>query len=283
MENSLTSFLLKTLSPIVRILIKHGIPYRSCVEIIKWVYINEGFKTLGDKGKRATATKVSHVAGIRREDVNAFKNMKEPGLDPEVLKHRNKVLTILTKWNTDPEFSFKSKEEAKVLSLDEDLEIKLSFRNLCKKYGQDHYRASLKKSLVKSGCAEITEDNKIKCLRQSYVPQEGIEATKEKVAILANALSRQMETGIHNLENHGEKDFFQQSTFTDFPILKKNKKKLISMSTNRCIKFFKNLEQECLQKIEIVPDESNEELLNSDEVCQQRFGFGLYYFEEDFD
>ena len=284
MEKALTSFLLKTLSPIVRILIKYGIPYRSCVEIIKWVYIKEGFNNLGEGGKKATATKVSHVTGIRREDVNDFKKMDEPGMDPTAVQHRNKVVTILTKWNTDPEFSFKTKNEAKVLSLDEDLGTNLSFRNLCKKYGQEHYRASLIKTLIDVGCAEVTEDGRnIKCIRASYIPQEGLDATKEKVRILSKAVSRQMKTGIHNLEHSGKEDYFQQTTFTDFPILKKDKEAFIALTTNRCIQFIKDLEKDCLQKFEIIPSETNEELLDSEDILNERLGFGLYYFEEDFD
>jgi hypothetical protein len=281
MEKTLISFLLKTLSPIVRILIKYGIPFRNCVEIMKWVYINEGYNTLGENGKKATATKVSHVTGIRREDVNSFKVMDEPGKNPEALQNRNKVVTILTKWNTDPEFSYKSKNEAKTLSLDEDLNTDLSFRNLCKKYGQEHYRASLIKTLIDAGCAKITDDGKIKCLRSSYIPQEGLEASEEKVRILSKAVSRQLNTGLHNLNHIGKDDFFQQTTFTDFPILKKDKKKLLVLSTNRCIKFFKQLEKECLQKFEVIPDNKNSELLDSEEVLHERLGFGLFYFEED--
>ena len=77
METSLKKILalatLRILSPLIRILLRNGVPLGAFADLAKWAYVDVAFREFGIKGRKQTTSRVSVRVGAISDEQAARK------------------------------------------------------------------------------------------------------------------------------------------------------------------------------------------------------------------
>lgn len=168
MADDLRSVLLASarllLRPIVRVLLRGGVPFREFSELAKFTYVEIATKEFGIRGRPTNVSRTAILTGLNRRDVARIRNA-EPleMLEPVFMSHGSR---ILSGWHLDPAYR-DARGEPLRLALEGPAP---SFQALVRQHAPDLPHIALFKELSAAGALELREDGSLQVMMRSYIP-----------------------------------------------------------------------------------------------------------------
>ena len=102
-EHKLQAAVVRLLKPLIRILLRNGIPYGVFEELARWTYVDVAFQESSLPGRKLTDSRISIVTGLSRKEVSRLKSIAAPE-DNEAGPRFSRVARIIGGWLRDPRF-----------------------------------------------------------------------------------------------------------------------------------------------------------------------------------
>ena len=267
MEKAISSALFKLMRPLIRILLRNGIPFRTFAEMAKRIYVQVAAEEFNIEGRKPSVSRVSVITGLSRKEISRV--MDEPDEEDDVSAQRyNRAARVISGWITDTKF-LDAASRPKELSVDSG---DGSFAELVRLYSGDVPARAVLDELLRVGAVTRSGGGLVRLLARAYVPQTG---EKEKIEILGTDVAQLVATIDHNLTDGNQDPWFQRKVSYD------------------------NLPGEAMERIRDLSARHGQELLellNTEMAKHDRdmspeaggtgrmkAGVGVYYFEEKFD
>jgi hypothetical protein len=209
-ETALAAALEKVLTPLVRLLIRFNVSHSEFSEIVRCTYVKVCTADLAVGGEPPTVSRVAVVTGLSRKEVVRLSGdsrikQSKPSNKP------NRALRVITAWLNDPEFVDKKGNPRELPLRGSDG----SFVSLARKHSGDIKGRAVLEELLRLNAVEKTEDNKLRLIRQAFVPL-GDDA--KKIEVMGTCVRDMLDTIGHNIA-HGAHDPYlqQQVIYHDIP------------------------------------------------------------------
>lgn len=253
------------LRPLVRLLLRNGVSFRTFSDVAKRVYVDVATEEFGIPGRKQSKSRVSVITGLSRKEVLRVKRL--PGTDDLGASQRyNRAARVISGWVRDRRFTDDSGTPA---DLPFDGEPS-GFSRLVRLYSGDSTPRAVLDELIRVGAVTPVADGKIRLVERSYIPKSG---EVEKIGILGTDVADLISTIDHNILKPGT-PFYQRKVCYD------------------------NLPAEALPELRTSAGRQSQDLLESLDrwlskldrdfhpqvggTGRKRVGVGIYYFEDDF-
>jgi len=261
MHESLQKAVTRVLSPLVKLLLRHGVSHAEFSNWAKQAYVNSASTHFGIDGKTPTISRIAIVTGINRKEVKRIRELPAD-VDTGVAKH-NRAVRVITGWLQDQEFQT-TRGKPRVLSYGDAND---SFNKLVKRFGGDVPARALLDELVRVGTVKH-EKGKVELVHKGYVPHQSESAMLDIFATSAGDL---LETLDYNLSGETEPRLQMSVAYdnvTDTGLAEFRK-----LSADQAMKLLRELDKSLrIHDREINPDAVGD--------GRYRTGLGLYFIEE---
>ena len=265
--SALSAAVVRILRPLVRILLRNGMPYGAFADLAEQAYVDIAMAEFGVEGRKQTVSRVSVITGLSRKEVARV--LKLPVSDDAGAAERyNRAARVIAAWVRDRRFNNESGKPL-VLPVEGD---GASFKELVMKYSGDIPHRAILDELTRVGAVERLEDGRLRLCVRSYVPRTG---ELEKLGILGTDVAALIATVDHNLRGGTEDSMFQRKVaYDNLP--------------DQALAVFRELSGEQAQALLEEWDrwlaEHDRDVNPSVEGSgRNRAGIGIYYFEEPYD
>lgn len=267
LKQALFGAILKLLRPLVRILLRNGVPFRGFSELAKWVYVDVAKKEFGIEGRKQSDSRVSIITGLTRKDVRRLGETAE--LDnAEMLDRYNRAARVISGWVRDPEFVDRRGNPLD-LAIDAG---EVRFGLLVKKYSGDIPARAVLDELLNVGAVRVLEDGRVRLESRAYIPSGG---EADKLAIMGTDVADLISTIDHNIEGKGEDPFFQRKVSYD---------NVPAEAVEEFRKMSAGYAQEYLELLDRWLSKHDRDTNSKAKgTGRKRLGLGIYYFEEHLD
>jgi hypothetical protein len=257
-EHSLKAALLRLARPLVRIALRHGMPYTTFADLIKRAYVREAETSFALDGRKPTASRVSVITGLTRKEV--AKLQAQPDLvDLETARARNRAARVLNAWVMQ---YGKANEEVAAIDWD-------AFVQLVRAASGDMPPRAVLDELERAGAVARQADGMLALLKRGYMPA-GESASAAKLAIMGEHAHDLFAAIDHNITHPPEQAFLQRRIFFDnlpATALPQVRSQLTELGMQL---------QESARQI-IGPADQGDDL---SAPARSRAMFGVYYYEE---
>ncbi len=206
-HNAIYAATLRVLRPLVRLLLRHGVPFGTFADLAKGVYVDVALDEFGIPGRKQTHSRVSVLTGLSRKEVLRVTRLERPD-DTETAGRYHRAARVIGGWVRDERFHDGSGNPAPLPVEGEGTD----FAGLVKEYSGDVPHRAILDELLRVGAVERTADDKVRLLARAYIPVAGDE---EKLEIFGTDTAFLIETIDHNLLAEPGKAFFQRKTMYD--------------------------------------------------------------------
>lgn len=260
------NFIKISFRPLIKILIKNKVEFKSFNNICKELYIEEAEKFIENTSNdnRGKISSIAYQTGLDRREVS--KALKEQtNFITATDTNRSRESSILDHWNSDILFCDNNR---KPLALKRS-GSGLSFETLVQRFGKNISHGPILNELIDAGCVEIIKD-KVHYITNKYTPSALADETKSSIASLS--INRLASTLEHNL-SHQNDLWFQRNLYS------------IRIDKNQ-MKAFRDEVSQLLDHIlieKITPKfdeiESNHQTNKRNEQAEP-VGLGLFFFQQ---
>jgi len=262
--NAIYAAILRILRPLVRLLLRNGVPYGTFADLAKRVYVEVATEEFGIPGRKQTHSRVSVLTGLSRKEVLRVTRLPKPD-DSEAADRYNRAARVISGWVRDPRYGTAEGKPAP-LPLEEGAS---TFAGLVKEYSGDVPARAILDELLRVGAAERTGDDKVRLLARAYIPATGEE---EKIGILGADVTELVGTIDHNLQAPPGEAFFQRKTMYD----------------NIPEEALERLRREIAARAESFLEQTDRRLAENDRdvnpavggTGRRRAGLGIFWFED---
>ncbi|KQU81074.1 MULTISPECIES: DUF6502 family protein [unclassified Rhizobacter] len=262
-QNAVASAITRVLRPLVRLLLRHSIPFAAFQELAKHVYVEVVLQEFALPGKKASISRASILTGLSRKDVQRLLESDGPD-SAATAQEYNRAARVLTGWIRDAEYLDRSGEPLPI-----EFEGERSFATLVKRYSGDMPARAVLDELLRVGAIGRREDGLIEPLQRAYVPQAGV---LEKLSILGRDTSDLIDTIDHNIQHGSTDPRYQRKVMYD-GIPSRDLGAFRKLSAAKAQALLETLDS--WLAAHDVDDEPGEP-----SVPRSRVGLGIYYFEE---
>jgi hypothetical protein len=264
-SQALSAAVTSLLRPLIRLLLRNGVPFRTFSDLAKHVYVDIATEEFGIPGRKQSKSRVSIITGLSRKEVLRVKRL--PGSDDlGALQRYNRAVRVISGWVRDRIFTNESGDPVDLPFEGENA----SFKRLVRLYSGDTPARAILDELLRVGSVERTTEGKIHLFDRSYVPKKG---EIEKIGILGTDAADLISTIDHNIRQT-DTPFFQRKVSYDnlpceaLPQLKK-------MARKQSQSLLESLDRWlCKRDRDFNPQVGG--------TGRKRAGIGIYYFEEDY-
>ncbi len=253
----------RLLRPLVRILLRHGVPYRQLAALCKEVYVEVASGDYGLRGRPTNVSRMALLTGLDRKEIKRLRDEQRDGhRTNERQARQDRLSRVLSAWYQDPEFSLRGRP------IDLPLDGGLSFALLAERYAGDVPATTLLKELKRAGAVVGGEGGLLRAVRRYYMPAQTDSAALERAGSVLEDLGS---TVAHNLlrGDSGVPRFERRATNT----------RMDATGTAKFREFIEREGQEFLERVdawlsthEVPPD--------YDTKPTNRLGVGLYWIED---
>jgi len=152
--------------PLVRIMLRHNVSYKTCAEWLRWCYADVAYNDFALPGRKQSKSRVSVLTGLTRIDVNQLLTQPPPDCTPQEEQYVRSGL-VLTGWANDPEFSADGKP-VKRLPFEADSEAP-SFSKLVSRHSGGAPARAVLDELERNGAVRVLADRTIELVRTRYI------------------------------------------------------------------------------------------------------------------
>ena len=266
-KTTLYSAIHKLLRPLVRLLLKHGVPFGVFADMARWLYVDVADKELGLPGRAQSNSRISVITGLSRKEVLKQKNIEQP-VDEQSLERYNRAARVISGWVRDIRYT-DANGSPLPLVLESDIKETASFAELVKRYSGDVPVRAILDELLHVGSVTKNPDGTIELLSRAYVPGKD---DISKLSILGTDVRELLMTISNNIENP-EKLRFQRKVSYD-NISDENAALFKKLSARDCQKLLEKFDQWLAKR----DRDTNPDAKGSG---RKSVGVGIYFFEED--
>ena len=265
LQKKLQAAVVRLLKPLVRILLRNGIPFGVFAEIARWIYVEVAFEEMSLPGRKLSDSRVSILTGLSRKEVSRLKRVDFP-VDEEAAARFNRAARVIGGWVRDARFCNFSGEPISLRF--EGAEG--SFSELVRAHAGDIPARAILDELVRVGTVEVDEQGNISLIGRAYVPSDGL---AENIEILGTDVGDLLETIDYNLNpNHSDRRFQRKVAYDNLPA--------------ESVEVFRRLSA---QKAQQLLEEFDRYLSGQDRDLnparggsgRKRAGVGIFFFEQD--
>ncbi len=265
MNRPLASAVLRLLQPLVRLLLRNGVPFGAFSDLARWVYVDVARREFGITGRKTTDSRIATLTGLTRKDVAHLTHLPNP-IDPEGAERYHRAARVIAGWRREPRFQ--DHGEPAVLPIEGDGQ---TFQVLVRAFSGDVPHRAILDELLRVGAVSREADGRVRLLVPSYIPR-GDEA--QKLTILGTDVAHLIATIDHNLTVDAAHAWLQRGVSYD------------------------NLPAEALDALRLRATREGQALVESLDAFfaahdrdanpaargngRHRAGIGVFYFEEDF-
>lgn len=257
--------------PLVRIMLRNNVSYKTCAEWLRWCYADVAYKDFALPGRKQSKSRVAVLTGLTRIDVNQLLAQQPPDSVPQQEQYHRAGL-VLTGWANDPEFSANGKPIGRLpFEADDDAP---SFSKLVSRHSGGAPARAVLDELERNGAVRVLPERIVELVRSRYI-------------------GRPAKSDINYAEIFGMScgDLLETIDYNWAPEL--DDKRLQLLVYNRSI--HPELVAPAQEKIESAARElaervdqwlyefekASEKLPQDDESGKTRLGLGLYYFKSE--
>jgi hypothetical protein len=255
----LSAAIVTLLRPLVRILLRNGVPFGAFSDLAKRVYVDVATEEFDIPGRKQSKSRVAILTGLSRKEVLRVKRLPPPD-DQGAAERYNRAARVLGGWIRDRRYADKYGDPA-VLPLEGE---GATFADLVKRYSGDAPARAILDELIRVGAVERLETGHVRPVERAYVPKGG---EADKIAIMGTDVSDLVATIDHNIRLP-DRTFFQHNLPEEaLPDLR-------MQSAGRAQMLLEALDRLMSQQDRDVNPEAGG-------TGRKRAGVGIYYFEGD--
>ena len=253
----------RLLRPLVRLLLRYGVPYGQFAELAKSVYVEVAMSDFGLEKRKPSVSRASVLTGLSRKMVTQVMKEQDDHTHVEPGEY-NRAARVISAWLREAPFCDGNGEPVPLPLEGEDK----SFSELVRRYGGDvPVRATLDE-LLRVAAVRREEDDTLHLCERAYIPKRDEPA---KLRILGRDVAGLISTIDHNL-NDVQPLRFQRKVFYD------------------------NLPEEALDELQAMTRRHGQALIDTMDkwmaahdrdanpnvkgTGRKRVGVGVFYFEE---
>jgi hypothetical protein len=199
--------ILRLLRPLVRLLLRNAIPFRTFAELAKRTFVTVAMEDFHLEGKKQTVSRVSTLTGLSRKEVRRVLRAPHP-TDAEAIARYNRAARVITGWIRDPQFC-NSHGRPRKLSWRKGGGM---FGELVRRYSGDIPARAVLDELLRVGIVEREKDGRISLLTRGYVPSQ---SESDKLGIMGSDVADLITTIDHNLQHGSTEPWFQRKVMYD--------------------------------------------------------------------
>jgi len=185
--------------PLVRILLRHNVSYRTCADWLRWCYADVAHREFRLPDRKPTKSRVAVLTGLTRVDVNQLLATPAPDQVPQQ-EHYHRAALVLSGWAHDPEFRADGKP-LPALPFEADGDAPSFSRLVARHSGGAPARAVLdeleRNGAVKIDDTQLDDDRTIRLIRTRYISRAD-ETDLQTCEIFGMACGDLIETIAHN-------------------------------------------------------------------------------------
>ena len=204
--SALLAAVLHLLKPLVRILLRHGVPHSTFSEVARWAYVEVADKHFALPGKKMTDSRISVLTGLTRKEVARIRTETLPE-DTESFQSYNRAARVVSAWALEYPMAGTA-SGAKPLPL----EGEHSVASLVKRHSGDMPVRAVVDELLRVGAIRLRTEGDVELLNRHYLPPQG---ERRKLVYLGEDAGDLISTIAHNLEAAPQDTFFQRKVFYD--------------------------------------------------------------------
>lgn len=251
--------------PLVRILIRNGMPYGAFADLAKQVYVEMAMTEFTIPGRKPSVSRASVITGLSRKEVLRVQRL--PAQEDAALAERyNRGARVISGWARDADFV---DERRQPLALPLEGPVP-SFAELVKRYSGDVSVRAILDELLRVGAVERLADGHLRLLTAAYVPAGG---ELEKIGILGTDVAYLVTTIDHNLASARSEARFQRKVAYD------------NLAEEAVVEFRPLASERAQALLEFLDGwlsaHDRDVSLDAGGSGRKRAGLGIYYFEED--
>ena len=190
-NQAISSAVLRLLRPLVRVLLRNGMPYGAFADLAKRVFIDVAITDYGIPGRKSSLSRASVITGLSRKEVQRVLQLALPD-DTEAVAQYNRAARVLSGWARERLYL---DDHGRPLPLRFDSGDP-NFTKLVKQFSGDVPPRAILDELIRVGAVIRDQDGLIHLVRWAYVPQTG---EIEKLGILGRDAGELIATIDHNL------------------------------------------------------------------------------------
>jgi len=196
----------RVLRPLVRLLIRNGVPSDALTELVRKTYVDVADDEFRLDGKRQTVSRISVITGLNRKEVARLRKLDATDISSEATQ-RNRAAAVLSAWLRDPEF-----QDRKGDPLDLPFSGPASWSELVRRYSGDMKPRAMADELLETGALERV-DGGLRMAARGYVPSAEPE---DVITILGTDPVELIETIDHNMQ-HPDKRYQRKVEYDNIP------------------------------------------------------------------
>ena len=252
------------LRPLVRVLLRNGIPFGAFADLARGVYIEVAEKEFALEGKRQTVSRISTLTGLTRKEVGRIQAAETPPAPPDAERY-HRPARVIGGWVRSKAYHDRRGRPADLPMEGE----RASFSALVREFSGDIPPRAIADELLRVGAIEILPDGGVRLLTRAYIAR-GDQA--DKIGILGDDVADLIRTIDHNLTCPPDEAYFQRRVSYDNiprearPALKK----ALSRRAQSCL--------EAMDRVLAAADRDRSPA--SKGSGRLRTGVAIYYFEE---
>ncbi len=201
-NRALLAAVLAILRALVRVLLRHGVPYPVFSELARWAYVDVATREFRLPGRKQTRSRVSVLTGLSRKEVQRLQEMPPPARAEDVERF-HRAARIVSAWTREPRYRNELGEPL-VLAFEGEGP---SFSELVARYGADVPPRAVLDELVRTATVERLPEGWVRLRTRAYLPQG---AEPQKLAVLGEDVSALIRTIDHNLTTEPPDRWFQR-------------------------------------------------------------------------
>lgn len=199
--------------PLIRILVKNGIPFPEFNEVIKSAYVRLAAEECETPDRRASLARVAIVTGLNRREVDGILG-EEDQLKRALDSNASAIASLLQGWHNDPEFLGPYGFPRELLFEGGGTDVPC-FVDLVARYGRGVHPMVLLEELRRAGTVvQAQEHGVIRVEKRTFIPEE---MAPELIEVFARGVRRYIDTVHHNLEEADpDTKRFERWVFPDY-------------------------------------------------------------------
>ena len=252
------------LRPLVRVLLRNGIPFGAFADLARGVYIEVAEKEFALEGKRQTVSRISTLTGLTRKEVGRIQAAETPPAPPDAERY-HRPARVIGGWVRSKAYHDRRGRPADLPMEGE----RASFSALVREFSGDIPPRAIADELLRVGAIEILPDGGVRLLTRAYIAR-GDQA--DKIGILGDDVADLIRTIDHNLTCPPDEAYFQRRvSYDNIPQeARPTLKKALSRRAQSCL--------EAMDRVLAAADRDRSPA--SKGSGRLRTGVAIYYFEE---
>jgi len=194
--------MLRLLRPLVLLLIKNGVSYKTFADMTKWLFYDVAKKEFTITGRKQTLARISVLTGLSRKDVRHLAELPPP-TENDPGEQYNRGARVISGWCRDKRCLDK-RGRPRTIPITGGAG---SFDDLVKRYSGDMPTRAMLDELTRIGVVKVTSRNRVRLLQEALIPNtdDGL-----KFNILGKDVGLLISTIGHNLDPAAGSPFFQR-------------------------------------------------------------------------